>query len=159
MVRTDTRERRHFGRGRRTLTKRGSLGFPAWLALLALGVQLLLPLSAGVRVADHGGHAAHVAVSAEPGAEGHASAADAGRHSIIHPASRSGTTDRHDTGGIDACALCAALQSLSNCVETQVSMPLVPSIVGGSLLVVAQSTIVHAPRSASYDSRAPPATA
>src|SRR5690242_8893850 len=36
------------------LKKRASLTFPTWLALLALGVQLVLPLSIGTEIAHHG---------------------------------------------------------------------------------------------------------
>lgn len=139
-----------------TLKKRASLTFPTWLALLALGVQLALPLSIGTEIAHHGAAPAWEAAASDLCSVAHSHAASA---NYAHPASR---RDKDGSGSqipAGACALCMALNVMHAFTDAPILALPLPARAESSRPVAAQDDAVAAAPSAVYRSRAPPAVA
>jgi hypothetical protein len=135
------------------LNKRASLTFPTWLALLALGVQLALPLSVGIEIAHHGAAPIGEAAADNLCSVTHPHATSA---NDAHPAShreKNGSGSQIPAG---ACALCAALNVMHTFTVAPVPAVPSPARTASNRPVAAHDAAVAAAPSAVYRSRAPP---
>ena len=136
------------------LKQRTSLSLAKWLALLAIGVQLVLPLSVGLQIAARGRASALTAFNTE------LCLAD---HSVASPGAdtndRSGPGNPHNDNPAGGCPLCLALQAMHAFTDTSIAALPAPPISGKSLAVASHDTAAATAPTASYQSRAPPVMA
>jgi len=136
------------------LKHRTSLSLAKWLALLAIGVQLVLPLSVGLQIAARGTASALTAFNTE------LCLAD---HSVASPDAdandRSGPGNTHNDNPAGGCPLCLALQAMHAFTDASIAPLPAPRISGKSLAVAAHDAPTPVTDVASYQSRAPPVMA
>jgi hypothetical protein len=142
------------------LLRRARLTFPTWLALLALGVQGLFPLSVGFQIAEHASTPAWKVIADAQAVGGHShhtlAAANGKARSLIHPVSPPASNHTPHTDPAGGCALCFALQTLQAYTQAAVLGVPLPPAVGVDARPASRNASVHAYPPASYRSRAPP---
>ncbi|HET9149822.1 MAG TPA: DUF2946 family protein [Alphaproteobacteria bacterium] len=130
-----------------TLKKGASKSLSTWLALLALGVQLALPLSVGIEIAHHG---------AAPIWE--AAAGDLCSVAHSHPAPHR-EKDGSGPAPTGACALCAALNVMHAFTDAPILALPIPGRAESSRPIAVHDDVGAPAPSAVYRSRAPPTVA
>jgi Protein of unknown function (DUF2946) len=127
-----------------------TLSLAKWLALLAIGMQLVLPLSVGLQINTRGAAAMLAAFETELCLADHAGAAP-----VADTGDRSepGKSPSDNAGG---CPLCLVLQVLHAFTDSPVAALPLPSVSGKTLGLATHDAATATPLTASYRSRAPP---
>jgi hypothetical protein len=128
-----------------------TLSLAKWFALLAIGVQLVLPLSVGLQINARGAAAALAAFETELCLGDHSGAAP-----VADAGDRSGPGKSRSDAPAGACPLCLVLQVLHAFTDSPVAALPLPSVSGKTLGLAAHDATTATALTASYRSRAPP---